>query len=67
MVAIGAAADTHSPVVLGVVIPVVMVVIVGLTTAMIFGAYPGSGCAATNCSATAARWPSSVSSGSSWA
>lgn len=39
MVAIGAAADTHSAVVLGVVIPVAVVVIAGLTAAMIFGAY----------------------------
>jgi len=39
MVAIGAAADTHSTTVLGVVIPVAVVVIVALTAAMIFGAY----------------------------
>ena len=39
MVAIGAAADTHSAAVLGVVIPVAVIVIAGLTAAMIFGAY----------------------------
>jgi FtsH-binding integral membrane protein len=39
MVAIGAAADTHSTTVLGVVIPVAVVVIAALTAAMIFGAY----------------------------
>jgi len=39
MVAIGAAADTHSATVLAVVIPVAVVVIAGLTLAVIFGAY----------------------------
>jgi hypothetical protein len=39
MVAIGAAVDTHSATVLAVVIPVAVVVIAGLTLAMIFGAY----------------------------
>jgi hypothetical protein len=39
MVAIGAAVDTHSAAVLAVVIPVAVVVIAGVTAAMIFGAY----------------------------
>jgi hypothetical protein len=39
MVAIGAAVDTRSATVLGVVIPVAVVVIAGLSAAMIFGAY----------------------------
>ncbi len=39
MVAIGAAVDTHSATVLAVVIPVAVLVIAGLTAAMIFGTY----------------------------
>ena len=39
MVAIGAAVDTHSAAVLAVVIPAAVVVIAGVTAAMIFGAY----------------------------
>jgi hypothetical protein len=39
MVAIGAAVDSHSAVVLGVVLPVAVAVIAGLTAAMIFGVY----------------------------
>jgi len=39
MVAIGAAVDSHSAVVRGVVITVAVVVIAGLTAAMIFGSY----------------------------
>jgi hypothetical protein len=39
MVAIGAAVDTHSATVLAVVIPIAVVVIAGVTAAMIFGAY----------------------------
>jgi hypothetical protein len=39
MVAIGAAVDTHSAAVLAVVIPIAVLVIAGLTAAMIFGTY----------------------------
>jgi hypothetical protein len=39
MVAIGAAVDTHSATVLAVVIPIAVLVIAGLTAAMIFGTY----------------------------
>ena len=54
MVAIGAAVDSHSAVVRGVVITVAVVVIAGLTAAaeQFVAAHPD-----------AARWPSSASSG----
>jgi hypothetical protein len=39
MVAIGAAVDTHSAAVLAVVLPIAVLVIAGLTAAMIFGTY----------------------------